>query len=171
MKKKLKTLNICLLTISDSRTKINDDSGNLLEKYVVENGHTLYQREIVKDNIYAIRFFFSTWILDKNIDIIISTGGTGLTGRDGTPEAAKVLFDKEITGFGELFRQLSYDAIKTSAIQSRALAGVANSTYLFCLPGSKSACKLAWEKILKFQLDFKNKPCNFIDLIPRLNEN
>ena len=131
---------------------------------------SIIERSIVKDNIYSIRNIISKWIDSKDIDVIVSTGGTGVTGRDGTPEAVNVLLDKKIDGFGEIFRYLSYKKIKTSTIQSRAIAGVANSTYIFCLPGSPGACKDAWTDIIQHQLNSDNKPCNLVELIPRLND-
>ena len=163
-------LNIAVLTASDTRTLGEDTSGQLLSDRLTEAGHQLAAREIVPDNIYLIRALVSQWIADESIDIVISTGGTGLTGRDGTPEAVEVLFDKKIQGFGELFRQLSYEEIATSTIQSRVTAGVANGTYIFCLPGSSGACRTAWDRILSAQLDLRSKPCNFAELIPRLRE-
>ena len=163
-------LNIAVLTASDTRTLEEDTSGQLLSDRLNEAGHQLAAREIVPDDIYLIRALVSQWIADETIDIVISTGGTGLTGRDGTPEAVEVLFDKKIQGFGELFRQLSYEEIATSTIQSRVTAGVANGTYIFCLPGSSGACRTAWDRILAAQLDLRNKPCNFAELIPRLTE-
>ena len=163
-------LNIAVLTASDTRTLEDDTSGQLLSDRLNEAGHQLAAREIVPDDIYLIRALVSQWIADESIDIVISTGGTGLTGRDGTPEAVEVLFDKKIQGFGELFRQLSYEEIATSTIQSRVTAGVANGTYIFCLPGSSGACRTAWDRILAAQLDLRNKPCNFAELIPRLRE-
>ena len=163
-------LNIAVLTSSDTRTLDEDTSGQLLSERLTEAGHQLAAREIVQDNIYLIRALVSQWIADESIDIVISTGGTGLTGRDGTPEAVEVLFDKKIQGFGELFRQLSYEEIATSTIQSRVTAGVANGTYIFCLPGSSGACRMAWDRILAAQLDLRSKPCNFAELIPRLRE-
>ena len=163
-------LNIAVLTASDTRTLEEDTSGQLLSERLTEAGHELAAREIVPDDIYLIRALVSQWIADESIDIVISTGGTGLTGRDGTPEAVEVLFDKKIQGFGELFRQLSYKEIVTSTIQSRVTAGVANGTYIFCLPGSSGACRTAWDRILASQLDLRNKPCNFAELIPRLRE-
>ena len=163
-------LNIAVLTASDTRTLEEDTSGQLLSDRLTEAGHQLAAREIVPDNIYLIRALVSKWIADESIDIVISTGGTGLTGRDGTPEAVEVLFDKKIQGFGELFRQLSYEEIATSTIQSRVTAGVANGTYIFCLPGSSGACRTAWDRILAAQLDLRSKPCNFAELIPRLRE-
>ena len=163
-------LNIAVLTASDTRTLEEDTSGQLLSDRLTEAGHQLAAREIVPDDIYLIRALVSQWIADEYIDIVISTGGTGLTGRDGTPEAVEVLFDKKILGFGELFRQLSYEEIATSTIQSRVTAGVANGTYIFCLPGSSGACRTAWDHILASQLDLRSKPCNFAELIPRLRE-
>ena len=163
-------LNIAVLTASDTRTLEEDTSGQLLSDRLTEAGHLLAAREIVPDDIYLIRALVSQWIADESIDIVISTGGTGLTGRDGTPEAVEVLFDKKIQGFGELFRQLSYEEIATSTIQSRVTAGVANGTYIFCLPGSSGACRTAWDRILAAQLDLRSKPCNFAELIPRLRE-
>ena len=163
-------LNIAVLTASDTRTLEEDTSGQLLSDRLNEAGHHLAAREIVPDDIYLIRALVSQWISDESIDIVISTGGTGLTGRDGTPEAVEVLFDKKIQGFGELFRQLSYEEIATSTIQSRVTAGVANGTYIFCLPGSSGACRTAWDRILAAQLDLRSKPCNFAELIPRLRE-
>ena len=163
-------LNIAVLTASDTRTLEEDTSGQLLSDRLTEAGHQLAARKIVPDDIYLIRALVSQWIADESIDIVISTGGTGLTGRDGTPEAVEVLFDKKIQGFGELFRQLSYEEIATSTIQSRVTAGVANGTYIFCLPGSSGACRTAWDRILAAQLDLRSKPCNFAELIPRLRE-
>ena len=163
-------LNIAVLTASDTRTLEEDTSGQLLSERLTEAGHQLAAREIVPDDIYLIRALVSQWIADESIDIVISTGGTGLTGRDGTPEAVEVLLDKKIQGFGELFRQLSYEEIATSTIQSRVTAGVANGTYIFCLPGSSGACRTAWDRILAAQLDLRSKPCNFAELIPRLRE-
>ena len=163
-------VNIALLTISDSRTRENDTSGKLLRERILEAGHQLADQQIVRDDIYQIRATLSQWIVDPDIQAVITTGGTGVTGRDGTPEAVSVLLDKEITGFGELFRQISYHTIKTSTIQSRAIAGVANGSYIFCLPGSSGACKTGWDDILKDQLDIRHRPCNFVELMPRLLE-
>ena len=169
MDKKI-NLNIAILTISDSRTMDDDKSGNLLCDLVNRSNHDIYERNIVKDDIYEIRKVISSWVCNQDINVIISTGGTGVTGRDGTPEAVEVLFDKKIEGFGEIFRYLSFKKIKTSTIQSRAVAGVANSTFIFCLPGSPSACKDAWVDIIQHQLDSTNKPCNLIELMPRLKD-
>ena len=163
-------LNIAVLTISDSRTEKTDKSGNLLEKLITQSNHIVIERDIVKDNIYSIRKIISKWIDKNSINAIITTGGTGVTGRDGTPEAVEVLLDKKIEGFGEIFRYISYKKIKTSTIQSRALAGVSNSTFIFCLPGSPSACKDAWLEIIQHQLDSNNKPCNLVELMPRLKD-
>ncbi|MCB2426614.1 molybdenum cofactor biosynthesis protein B [Methylophaga pinxianii] len=161
---------IAILTISDSRTEVDDVSGKTLQDRVIAAGHELADKQIVADDIYQIRAIVSQWICDEQVDVVITTGGTGLTGRDGTPEAVQVLFDKEITGFGELFRQISYDLIRTSTVQSRAIAGVANGTFIFCLPGSSGACKTGWDDILQHQLDIRHRPCNFVELIPRLRE-
>ncbi|OUR73982.1 molybdenum cofactor biosynthesis protein B [Methylophaga sp. 42_8_T64] len=163
-------VNIALLTISDTRTIENDTSGKVLRERVLSAGHQLAEQQIVVDDIYQIRAILSQWIANPEVQAVITTGGTGLTGRDGTPEAVKVLLDKEIEGFGELFRQISFQDIKTSTIQSRALGGVANGTFVFCLPGSSGACKTAWDDILKEQLDARHRPCNFVELMPRLLE-
>ena len=163
-------VNIAVLTISDTRTENDDVSGKLLRERLLANGHTLADQQIVPDDVYQIRAVVSKWIADPSVDVVLTTGGTGFTGRDGTPEAVTVLFDKTIEGFGELFRQISYGIIKTSTIQSRAVGGVANGTFIFCLPGSSGACKTAWDDILQAQLDARHKPCNFVDLIPRLLE-
>ena len=163
-------VNIAVLTISDSRSEADDVSGKLLRERLLAAGHKLADQQIVRDDVYQIRAMVSNWIADPAIQVVLTTGGTGFTGRDGTPEAVSVLFDKTIDGFGELFRQISYNIIKTSTIQSRAVAGVANGTFIFCLPGSSGACKTAWDDILQSQLDARHKPCNFIDLMPRLLE-
>ena len=163
-------INIAIVTISDTRVLDNDKSGDVLEKRVLESNHKIISREIVKDDFDKISQLFQNLINNKNIDVIISTGGTGLTGRDITPEVMKTLFDKTIDGFGEMFRWLSYSKIGTSALQSRALAGVSNGTYIFCLPGSPSACRDGWDKILIHQLDIRHKPCNFVEIMPRLLE-
>ena len=169
-KSKFLPLRISVLVVSDSRTEKTDKSGKLLVGRLTKAGHLLAEKCIVHDNVYQIRSILSRWIADTAIEIIITSGGTGLTGRDGTPEAASVLFDKEIEGFGELFRWISYEEIATSTIQSRVTAGVSNGTYIFCLPGSSGACSTGWDKILEKQLDIRNKPCNFAELIPRLTE-
>lgn len=163
-------INVAVLTISDTRQFDNDTSGKVLEDKATTDGHQVIDRKIVPDDIYQIRSIVSQWIADPNVNAVITTGGTGLTGRDGTPEAVKVLFDKEIEGFGELFRTLSYKLIKTSTVQSRAVAGVANGTFIFCLPGSSGACRTGWDEILHEQLDIRHKPCNFVELMPRLRE-
>jgi molybdenum cofactor biosynthesis protein B len=165
-----KPVNIAVMTVSDSRTAENDKSGDLLCSRLQEAGHNLSSRAIVKDEIPDIQVQLTLWIKDPMIDIIISTGGTGVTGRDVTPEAFMRIYEKEISGFGELFRMLSYQTIGTSTIQSRATAGVAGGTYLFALPGSPGACRDGWDMILKDQLDIRFKPCNFVDMMPRLNE-
>lgn len=165
-----KTINIAVLTVSDTRTEETDKSGRYLANQVNESGHRLVEKVILIDDIYKIRAKVSNWIAEDSIDAILITGGTGITGRDITPEAVTPLFDKAIIGFGELFRTLSLEDIGAATIQSRALAGQANGTFIFCIPGSTGACKLAWEKILKGQLDARTSPCNFINLIPRLKE-
>ena len=164
-------LRISILVVSDSRTEETDTSGKILTERLTEGGHILAEKCIVPDDIYQIRAVLSRWIVDPVVDIILTTGGTGLTGRDGTPEAVFPLFDKVIEGFGELFRRISYDEISTSTIQSRVIAGVANGTYIFCLPGSFGACRTGWDKILSTQFDIRSRPCNFAELIPRLTEN
>jgi molybdenum cofactor biosynthesis protein B len=158
------------MTVSDSRTEANDTSGQALVDLIARDGHVLKSRTIVKDEQTAIVAQLKTWIADPEIDVVISTGGTGVTGRDVTPEAFESVFEKKIDGFGELFRWLSYQKIGTSTIQSRATGGVANATYLFALPGSPSAVRDGWEQILKFQLDNRLRPCNLVELMPRLNE-
>ncbi|WP_018144186.1 molybdenum cofactor biosynthesis protein B [Thioalkalivibrio sp. AKL6] len=163
-------LNIAVLTVSDSRELAEDRSGDALVERLESAGHRLAERKIVKDDIYAIRAELSRWIADPAIDAVLTTGGTGITGRDGTPEAVSVLLDKTIEGFGELFRMLSFDEIGTSSLQSRALSGVANGTYLFVLPGSTGACRTAWDRIIQAQLDDRTMPCNLTMLMPRLKE-
>ena len=170
MERRFIPVKISLLTISDTRNKEDDKSGNLLESKVLESGHNLFDRKIVKDEIFEIQNITKAWVKNPEVEIIISTGGTGLTGRDVSPEAFREIFDKEIEGFGELFRYLSFKKIGTSTIQSRAIAGVANGTYIFVLPGSPSACKDAWDEILIHQLDYRHKPCNFVEIMPRLLE-
>ena len=154
-------LNIAVLTLSDSRTLETDTSGQFLVDALEVAGHRLAARELCKDDIYTSRAVVSAWIADPGIDVVISTGGTGLTRRDSTPEALRPLFDQVIEGFGELFRHLSFDEIGSSTVQSRALAGLANQTLVFCLPGSTGACRTGWERILKEQLDSRHRPCNF----------
>lgn len=163
-------VNIAVLTISDTRTPAEDKSGNTLVERIEAAGHRVAARDIVRDEESAIIARLKAWIADPNVDVVISTGGTGVTGRDVTPEAFKAVFEKEIPGFGELFRWLSFQKIATSTIQSRAIAGVAGGTYLFALPGSPGACKDAWDDILVHQLDYRLKPCNFVELMPRLQE-
>ena len=165
-----KPVHIAVMTVSDSRTEANDTSGQALVDLIARDGHVLKSRTIVKDEQTAIVAQLKTWIADPEIDVVISTGGTGVTGRDVTPEAFESVFEKKIDGFGELFRWLSYQKIGTSTIQSRAVGGVANATYLFALPGSPSAARDGWEQILKYQLDNRLRPCNLVELMPRLNE-
>jgi molybdenum cofactor biosynthesis protein B len=163
-------LHIAILTISDSRSLAEDRSGDLLAARVAEAGHELAERALVSDDRYQIRAVLSRWIADPGVEAIVTTGGTGITGRDGTPEAVRPLLDKEIEGFGELFRVLSYESIKTSTLQSRALAGVANATFIFCLPGSSGACRDGWDQLIRDQLDHRTAPCNLAMLMPRLRE-
>ena len=163
-------INIAVVTISDTRILDNDKSGDVLEDRVLKSNHKIISREIVKDNFEEIYELFSNFINNEKIDVIISTGGTGLTGRDITTEVMKTLFEKTIDGFGEMFRWLSYSKIGTSSLQSRALAGVSNGTYIFCLPGSPSACRDGWDQILIHQLDIRHKQCNFVEIMPRLLE-
>ena len=155
-------LNICVLTVSDTRTQDNDTSGQALVDGLTESGHALYDRDLVIDDIYDIRATASRWIADKQTHCVLITGGTGFAGRDSTPEAISPILDKEVTGFGELFRQISFNDIGTSTIQSRAFAGLANKTLIFCMPGSTGACKTAWNDIIKEQLDSRTRPCNFV---------
>ena len=163
-------INIAILTVSDTRTVKSDKSGDLLNERIEGYGHRVVARSIVKDEIEVIQTEVKQWIESPTIDVVISTGGTGLTGRDVTPEAFKEIFEKEIEGFGELFRWLSFKKIGTSTIQSRAIAGVAGGTYIFALPGSTGACKDAWDEILQYQLDIRFRPCNFVEIMPRLRE-
>ena len=165
-----KSVNIVVLTVSDTRTKENDKSGDTLVKRLTEAGHHLVEKRIVKDELPLLKAVLKQWIDSSKVDVIIATGGTGVTGRDVTPEAFESLYEKTIPGFGELFRWLSYQNIKTSTIQSRATAGVANGTFLFALPGSTGACKDAWDMIIVHQLDSTHKPCNLVELMPRLME-
>lgn len=168
--RQLKPLHVAVLTVSDTRTEANDKSGALLAERVTQAGHRLAARAIVRDDIYAIRAIVSKWIADADVEVVITTGGTGITGRDGTPEAIAPLLDKEIEGFGEIFRTISYDEIGPSSLQSRCLAGVANATYVFCLPGSSNACATGWDKLIAPQLDYRTRPCNLAELMPRLKE-
>ena len=163
-------VNIALLTVTDTRTLDNDKSGGILVKKINEQNHKLIDRKIVKDEKNKIKEILSEWIKKDNIDVIITTGGTGLTGRDITPEAIKDICDKEIPGFGELFRELSYKTVGTSAMQSRACAVLSKGKYIFALPGSSGGVTDAWDGILKYQLDINHKPCNFVELFPRLKE-
>lgn len=160
--KDFEPLNICILTVSDTRNVETDTSGQKLQDLLTTAGHKLHDRNLVIDDIYQIRAVISQWIVDKNAQVILITGGTGFAGRDSTVEAVTPLFDKTVVGFGELFRQVSYEEIGTSTIQSRATAGFANRTLIFCLPGSTGACTTAWDKIIKEQLDSRHKPCNFV---------
>jgi molybdenum cofactor biosynthesis protein B len=164
------TVRIAVLTVSDTRGLADDKSGDTLAAMIVADGHQLAARSLVKDDIAAIRETVQAWIADPGIDVVISTGGTGFTGRDVTPEAIRPLFEKEIEGFSTVFHMLSYEKVGTSTIQSRACGGVAQGTYIFCLPGSPGACKDAWNGILKFQLDNRHRPCNFVEIMPRLEE-
>jgi len=163
-------VNIAVLTVSDSRDLATDRSGDALKERIEASGHRLAARALVKDDAEIIKAMVSRWIADPEIDVVIATGGTGVTGRDVTPEAFHSLYDKEIPGFGELFRQLSYAKIGTSTMQSRATGGVAKGTYLFAVPGSPGACKDAWDDILRWQLDSRFRPCNLVELMPRLLE-
>jgi len=160
--KNLLPLNISVLTVSDTRNEETDSSGKLLSHLLTEAGHALNDKKIVIDDIYLIRAALSNWIADDSTQVILITGGTGFTTRDSTPEAVTPLLDKQVDGFGELFRQVSFEQIGTSTIQSRALAGLANKTLIFCLPGSNNACRTAWEQIISSQIDSRNGPCNFV---------
>jgi len=168
--RQFKSVNIAVLTISDSRTTKDDKSGALIVQKLLRFGHKIFDKKIVKDEIQLIKKTILSWSSNDLIDVIITTGGTGLTGRDSTPEAIHQIADKIIEGFGELFRQISYKTIGTSTVQSRALGAIINGTYVFALPGSTHACKDAWDKILKFQLDNRYRPCNFVEIMPRLKE-
>ena len=161
---------IAVLTMSDTRDLASDKSGSILAELIAADGHELADRAIVRDDVEAIRAKVKAWIDDPSIDVVITTGGTGFTGRDVTPEAVKPLFEKEIDGFSVIFHLISYQKIETSTIQSRACGGVAHGTYIFCLPGSPGACKDAWGGILKWQLDNRHRPCNFVEIMPRLEE-
>lgn len=164
------SLGIAVLTVSDSRNDDTDKSGKLLVEKIKSTGHSLYEKRIVNDDVYQIRAVVSDWCIEDGVDVIITTGGTGVTGRDGTPEAVGALLDKTIDGFGETFRSISYHEIGTSTMQSRAIAGVINGKYVFCLPGSAGACKTAWDELISNQLDYRTRPCNLVELIPRLKE-
>ena len=163
-------LNLCVLTVSDTRSADDDTSGDYLVLALGQAGHRLHERSILKDNRYAVRALVAQWIADEAVHGILVTGGTGFTGRDSTPEAIGPLLDKEMPGFGEMFRVLSFDEIGTSTLQSRAFAGLSNNTFVFCLPGSTSACRTAWEKLIRAQLDATTRPCNLVGLMPRLRE-
>jgi molybdopterin adenylyltransferase len=165
-----KPLRIATLTVSDTRDKTSDKSGDVLEEMIRSAGHGLVKREIVTDDLTLIRARVENWIAEPGIDVVITTGGTGFTGRDVTPDAVKPLFEKEIEGFSVIFHMLSFKSVATSTIQSRACGGTANGTYIFCLPGSPGACRDAWEGILKWQLDSRHRPCNLVDIMPRLKE-
>jgi molybdenum cofactor biosynthesis protein B len=161
---------IAVLTVSDTRGPRDDKSGDILSEMIRKAGHECAARAIVRDEVSEIRAKVQDWIGDPAIDVIITTGGTGFTGRDVTPEAVKPLFEKEVDGFSTVFHMISFEKVGTSTIQSRACAGVANGTYIFCLPGSPGACRDAWEGILKWQLDNRHRPCNFVEIMPRLEE-
>jgi len=163
------SLKIAVLTVSDTRTEETDKSGKTLVERLTQAGHQLIDKSILKDDKYLLRAKVAQWVADE-VQVILITGGTGITGRDVTPDAISPLFDKEIPGFGELFRMVSYDEIKTSTIQSRAIGGLSNSSLIFCLPGSTGACMTAWDKILKDQLDVNHGPCNFVEIMPRIKE-
>jgi molybdenum cofactor biosynthesis protein B len=163
-------VDIAILTVSDSRDEATDKSGRLLVDRLTGAGHRLAEKCIVPDDVYRIRAVVSRWIADPDVNVIITTGGTGVTGRDGTPEAVAPLLDKVLDGFGEMFRSISYADIRTSTLQSRALAGVANGTYVFCVPGSSGACATAWDALIAAQLDLRTRPCNLVELMPRLRE-
>ncbi len=163
-------LDLCVLTVSDTRTPDNDSSGDYLALSLGQAGHRLREKRIVHDDRYLIRAVVAQWIADADVHGVLVTGGTGFTGRDSTPEAIRPLLDKEMPGFGEMFRVLSYDEIGTSTMQSRAFAGLSNDTFVFCLPGSTSACRTAWEKLIRAQLDATTRPCNLAGLLPRLRE-
>lgn len=168
--REFRPLQLAILTISDTRTLENDTSGDTLVQRLTQAGHQLAERAILTDDIYRIRALISRWIAEPEVEVIITTGGTGLTGRDGTPEAVRPLLDKHIDGFGELFRMLSYQEIGSSTMESRALAGVANGTIIFCVPGSTGACRTAWDRIIVEQLDARHGPCNLVQLLPRMLE-
>ncbi len=163
-------LAIAVLTVSDTRTEADDASGQTLVERLTAAGHRLADRKIVPDDVYRIRAVVSAWIADPEVHVILTTGGTGMTGRDSTPEAIRPLLDKQIDGFGELFRMLSWEEIGASTLQSRALGGLANATFIFCLPGSTGACCTGWDRIVRTQLDARTRPCNLVDLLPRLRE-
>ncbi|MGB5102052.1 MAG: molybdenum cofactor biosynthesis protein B [Steroidobacteraceae bacterium] len=168
--REFRPISIAVLTVSDSRDEATDKSGRLLVERLTKAGHRLAEKLIVPDDVYQIRAAVSRWIADRGVDAVIATGGTGVTGRDGTPEAVLPLLDKVLDGFGETFRSISWAQIRTSTMQSRALAGVANATYVFCVPGSSGACATAWDELIEAQLDYRTRPCNLVELMPRLLE-
>lgn len=163
-------LGVSVLTISDTRTPQTDKSGDLLVSRIETAGHRLIERQIVPDDIFRIRAAVSSWIADERVSAVLTTGGTGVTGRDGTPEALEPLFEKRIDGFGEIFRMISFEEIGTSSLQSRCVAGVANACFVFALPGSSNACATGWDRIIAAQLDYRTRPCNLVELMPRLRE-
>jgi len=168
--RQFRPLNIAVLTVSDTRNENTDKSGKLLSERLTGAGHNLADKQIQPDDIYRIRASISAWIANPDVQVIIATGGTGVTGRDGTPEAVTPLLDKIIDGFGEMFRSVSWKDIGASTVQSRSLAGVANGTYIFCLPGSTGACATGWDELIETQLDYRTLPCNLAELLPRLTE-
>jgi molybdenum cofactor biosynthesis protein B len=161
---------IAVLTVSDTRTEKEDKSGDLLAQMIADSGHEVAARAVVRDDVAQIRAKVQGWIADPSVDVVITTGGTGFTGRDVTPEAVKPLFEKEIDGFSVVFHMISFQKVETSTVQSRACGGVTQGTYIFCLPGSPGACRDGWEGILKWQLDSRHRPCNFVEIMPRLEE-
>jgi len=163
-------LGIAVLTVSDTRTEADDKSGQLLVKRLEATGHRLADKRIVVDDKFQIRAAITNWCIDDDVQVILTTGGTGVTGRDGTPEAIMVLLDKVVEGFGETFRAISFQQVGTSTMQSRAIAGVANGRYIFCIPGSSGACATAWDDLISHQLDYRTRPCNLVELMPRLLE-
>ncbi|MES1940286.1 molybdenum cofactor biosynthesis protein B [Salinisphaera sp. T5B8] len=170
MRDRFIALHIAVLTVSDTRTEASDKSGRLLVDRLQAAGHQLHEKAICSDDIHEIRARVARWIADEKPDVVITTGGTGLTGRDVTPQAVEVLFDRRIDGFGEMFRMLSYESIGTSTLQSRAIAGVSKATFVFCLPGSSGACADGWDKLIADQIDARTRPCNLQELLPRLTE-
>jgi molybdenum cofactor biosynthesis protein B len=168
--REFRPIGIAVLTVSDTRDESSDKSGRLLVDRLTRAGHRLAEKAVVPDDVYQIRAIVSRWIADASVNAVLTTGGTGITGRDGTPEAVRPLLDKVLDGFGEAFRSISYADIKTSTLQSRALAGVANATYVFCVPGSSGACATAWDSLIEPQLDLRTRPCNLVELMPRLLE-
>jgi len=168
--REFRPISIAVLTVSDSRDEATDKSGRLLVERLTKAGHRLAEKLIVPDDVYQVRAAVARWIADREVDAVIATGGTGVTGRDGTPEAVLPLLDKVLDGFGEMFRSISWGQIRTSTMQSRALAGVANATYVFCVPGSSGACATAWDELIEAQLDYRTRPCNLVELMPRLLE-